>query len=261
MGAQGDIIIGLQQSFERFPNPWNLLLGDSGSGVEPISDVDWDATPKAVADISHLKGFDSVLKESGADVRKEAELLIEYMHTRHKQVVNAIADFFKSVLGPEKQSGCKRILIVEEDAFDWTSGLFFRKLDNKKVCDELWFDPSELGLSTSKIPHRVYMHRRCRYSLNAFFEFLHRCQEERSRTSTGLARLSDDHLRALLELRRRQAASNRLARRLDLFCLHPLSESDESGRTGFVASNLSDRMSTTLVEHAKIVSASPDLLG
>lgn len=248
----------LVSGFERFPNPWNLLLQDSGTGVRPISDVEWEATPKAIADISHLKGFDKVLIEAGIDVQKEAELLLEYMHTRHKQTLQAIEDFFSEIAPHDGQGNIRRILIVEENAYDWTEGLFFKKLDNKKVCDELWFDPSELALSTSRIPHRVYMHRRCRYFVNAFFEHLSRCQDENMRTTTGLAHLSDERLKSSLELRRRQAMSNRLASRLDLFCLHPVSGDPQSGRTGFVGNNLSDDLSAALVKNAKLVPASPD---
>ena len=203
-------------------------------------------------------GFDEVLAKAGSDLEAEARLLLEYMHTRHKQTIHCVRDFFESVLPSEGDADCKRILIVEENGYDWTAGVFFKKLDGKEICDELWFDPSELALDTAHIPHRAYMQRRCRYFVNAFFEHLHRCQDENQRTTTGLARLSDDRLRASLELRRRQAVSNRLTSKLDLFCLHPVTPEKDCGRVGFVANNLSEEMSTTLAKNAKLVSAAPD---
>lgn len=190
----------LIKDFERFPNPWNLLLRDSGTGVEPINDVEWDMVPKSLVDKSHLNGFDQILVGEHRNLEEDAEVLIEYMQARHRQVAGIIQSFF-AMLPDRHGKPYRKILILEQQEFNWTEGLFLKKLDDPAICDELWFDPSELSWNTQAITNCVYMHRRCRYFIDAFFHALYVSEDEGARTNIGLARLDDDELKAMLDLR------------------------------------------------------------
>jgi len=243
------------EAFERFPNPWNLVLRDSGSGIQPISELRWGMPAKAIVDLSHLKGFDKIHDRAGLDVVHEAELLMEYMQARHRQVVQVAAELFADA----QRHGLSRIVIVEGELYGWTSGVFIEQLDTSDVCDELWYDPTEQGLTTSRIPFRSYMWRRCRYFLDNFFDFVAKCQDEEKRTATGLARYPDSRVRHILELRRRQVMAARLSEKLDLFCLPPLADG-QGGRIGFVGASVSPELSTQIVGNVKLVTASPDLI-
>ena len=245
----------LVRTFEKFPNPWNLLLRDSGPGIEPISDIAWDVLPQALLDRSHLKGFDEILLKKDQDLHEDAEVLIDYLQARHKQVVSILEDLFGQLASLSDGKPFRRILIAEADMYSWTGGVFLQRLDDPTVCDELWIDPSALAFNTTRIANRAYMQRRCRYLLGHFFDFLYQCQDEEKRTVTGLARLSKEAVRSLLENRRRRATSSRLSSPLDLFCLNPLSGDAQRGRIGFVGQNLSDELGQKMTRNAKIVSS------
>ncbi len=246
----------LVREFERFPNAWNLLLQDSGTGVKPINDFDSTVTPKALLGLSQLKGFDDMLKRAGADLDKEAQLLIEYVHCRHKQVKNVVQDLFSRINPQRDGRPLSRVIVTEGSPYSWTSGTFLGGLDDPELCDELWIDPSESGLETKRIPYLAYMQRRSRYYLDAFFSFLYTCQDEEKMTVTGAARYSDADILRLLELRRRQAVSNRLASKLDLSCLEPRSKDGKAGRVGFVGPHFPENTSQKLVQAARIVKSS-----
>ncbi|MBN2129577.1 MAG: hypothetical protein JW741_08770 [Sedimentisphaerales bacterium] len=246
----------LVTAFEKFPNAWNLLLQDTGTGIRPISDIVWNTTPGALVDLSHLKGFDEILRNTNVDLNKEASTLIEYLHTRHRQVVHIVSDVFQQALQEGPDHNVKRILIGEADRYDWTAGVFLEKLDDPDICDELWLDPSELAFTTTRIANRAYMQRRSRYFLDAFFEFLANCQDQEKLTTTGMARLSQMELQGRLELRRRQAMGARLDSKLDLFCLPPRSSRGEEGRVGFVGPNLTEEISRKMVNGAQLIAGS-----
>ena len=244
--------------FERFPNAWNLLLKDSGSGVEFIDDIRWDTPPKRILELSHLKGFDELLRgEPDYDMNEEADYLAEYMRARHLVTVGALKNLMDpsilSKFGTEARP-LRRVLTVESSPYDWTSGAFFAKLDDPEVCDEIWVDPSAEALTTKNVDMRSYMWRRNRYFIDAFFELWANCQNEEKRTTTELAQRSDEQLKTLLELRRRQVMAASLRSKLDLFLLPPLATDGTRGRIGFIGVEFSDELSKNLVSGVRLSS-------
>ncbi len=248
MSTRGKNLVG---AFERFPNPWNLVLQDSGSGIVHISSLEWDTPPERIVEISRLKGFDKELRERyGADLSPDAVVLLEYMKARHQLTLSAAKDLLRRSFdeGHVDEGELRRILILESSRYDWSSGLFFEKVDDLTVCDEVWTNASADLVATQNVAMRPYMWSRSRYLLDHFFELWASCQSEEKAGRIGLGKLSPDGIRKLLELRRGQAMAAALTSKLDLHCLPELTGSEGKGRIGFVGVGLSEVVSRRLVE-------------
>ncbi|ASD69105.1 hypothetical protein [Pseudoalteromonas piscicida] len=235
----------LFERFETFPNPWNMALKDTGTGIGQINDIEWNTSPEKIIGLSKLKGFEA-FDGDNYDAHEQAAILIEYLHSRHKQIENAIKDIFD---GLDIQ---KRILITEGSHYDWTSGLFLAKLDEKSVCDELWFDPTAHNFEMKNVQHRSFMWKRSTYFLSAFFGFLNKSQDGYMRTYTGLARKSVDEVKSLLKLRMRQVIGASITEKVDLFLLPEISNDGDTGRIGFVSPCIDESICNSLIQAAKI---------
>ena len=246
--TEGQQLIG---KFETFPNPWNMALKDSGTGIGQINDIEWDTGPEKIVGLSKLKGFmafenDNPLEQAGS--------LIAYLQARHKQVVASTKDIFT---GSEKGKQWKRILITEGSSYDWTSGLFLQELDDPVICDELWFDPTSRNFEIKNICYRSFMWRRGTYFLNSFFGFLSKAQDGYMRTYTGLGKRSEGALVQLLKLRMRQAIGASITQKIDLLLLPEYASNTneygkKTGRIGFVSPGIDESICESLVNEAKI---------
>ncbi len=242
------------RQFERFPNPWNLALKDSGTGVGHIDDIDPDMNPKNVVNLSRFRGFDDVFEDvADDDLESEAGLLLQYMRARSSQVIAFLGNFFGGVRDATDSPELARIVLMENTPYGWTTGVFMTHVDSRDVCDEIWADPSEHSLVPEEVALRSYMCRRSRYFPNHFFNALALSQSEEKRTVTGIARLEKQMLQGLLERRRRQAMAAMLRDRVDIMVLPALDVSGKAGRIGFVGSALSDSVSKRILEGAALI--------
>nr|VFK40469.1 MAG: hypothetical protein BECKTC1821E_GA0114239_100760 [Candidatus Kentron sp. TC] len=237
----------LVEHFETFPNPWNMALKDAGSGVGQIEELEWDISPERIIGLSKLKGFES-FEEREEDSHEQAAVLIEYLRARHEQVTQTVKNIFTDM----ELNGKKRILITEGFHYDWTSGTFLMKLDDEKICDELWFNPTANDFDIRNVQYRSFLWRRSTYFLNAFFQMLGQSQDRYMRTYTGLARHTVGEVKNLLELRMRQVLSASITERLDVELLPDINEESEVGRIGFVSPCISEKICTSLVGMAEV---------
>jgi hypothetical protein len=200
----------LLDKFRTFPNPWNLVLKDAGSGVTYIDNLPPDITPKQIVGLSRQKAFDEIFGQDNDDLKLKqyAEDLLKYMEVRHRQVVESLKDIFDQALnfeGGEKPSVLpKRIVLSEGVHYDWTSGLQLERLDEAKgrrdLCpiDEIWFNSTSSAMYTSNIPFRSYMWKRSRYTIDAFFSTAANAADADKRRTTGIGRLAETRLKEVL---------------------------------------------------------------
>jgi hypothetical protein len=204
--------LGLLNKFRTFPNPWNLALKDSGTGIAFASNISPEATASQVVGLCRQKAFDEIFK---ADKDKEpvmlqyAEDLLKYIEVRHKQVIGGLNDVFDQVLDfkdcQSPSQPIKRIVIIEGEHYGWTSGIQFGRLDGTKnkpggLCpvDEIWFNPTSSEMKTSHLEFRSYLWRRSRYFIDAFFSTVANASDPNKRSNTGISRLSEPEVRELL---------------------------------------------------------------
>lgn len=198
--------------FRNFPNPWNLALKDSGTGISYASNIPPETTPTQLIGLSRQKAFDEIFgddKDNEPVMLQYAEDLLKYIQIRHDQVTKGLNDVFNQVLDFKDTQAppvpIKKIVIVEGVHYDWTSGLQWGRLDASKtqpggLCpvDEVWFNPTSSDMQTKHLEFRSYMWKRSRYYIDAFFSTVANASDPIKRASTGIARLSESEVRELL---------------------------------------------------------------
>jgi hypothetical protein len=212
---------GLVTKFRDFPNPWNLVLSDSGSGVSQISEIAPTSSPTEIVGLSRLKKFDVAFTDrSDANLIEQARLLLRYIETRHQQVVHAAHSIFNDALNGLEAVTPKRIVIMEGAKYDWTAGLQLARLDTADRrdggFDELWFHPTSPEIIPLTANYRPYMWRRTRYFLDAFFQFSFSVSDKTMRATTGIGLLSEDDAKARLYERLATASGSEVNSSLDL---------------------------------------------
>ncbi len=256
---------GLIRRFKTFPNPWNLLLRATSSGIQHSSEVRLKASAEDIVGLSRQKGFAQVFEDKSMPfLLEQAEVLLDYIQVRHEQTIAAIGEVFShAVRGLD--SIPHRVILTAGSYYDWTSGLQFERLDqrggeNECPYDEVWFDPSSSELTLSSIPFRSYMWRRARYFLDAFFQFAANAANPDKRTSTGIARLTINQVRRTLKQRLNQALAGATRGHTSLASLPPIkSESNVSQRVGFVGIALVREAGEKFVEGIDIPSGLADM--
>jgi len=192
--------------FKRVPNAWNLALADSGTGisfVDRFTGVFGDVSATHILDAAKLKGFDQPFAQAPqAALHAYATLLLQYMDARHRMTVEAAKEVFDTLASAGSFSG-KRIFISECMEYDWTGGTFLAKLDAPSICDELWYDYDQPFFMPSQVSTRIYLAKRSRYTVDAFWSLVEYVKDSRMTATTGLARERD--FRGLLEGRARTA--------------------------------------------------------
>jgi len=262
----------LLKQFDTFPNPWNLVLKDSGTGISYIQSLPKSISGDEIIGLSRKKAFDLIFeKEIGnkddATLASYAKHLKSYMQVRHLQITQAIAAIFKEALNgfsEDPAKNPKRIILTEGDYYSWTAGIQLDRLDEvptigKSVpCDEVWFDSTSPNMYTENIPFRSYMWRRSRYFIDAFFQVFANSGDPVQRSITSFARLSKDEVRDLLR-RRLQTAIGYGSEKGKVALAAALPELDRleekltrSKRIGFVGAALTQEIGTELINKLQI---------
>ncbi len=252
----------LLRKFRTFPNPWNLVLRDTGTGVNYISDIPMNIDSSAVIGLSRQRGFAEVFKDaSEATLNQLARDLLRYIEVRHIQTVQSMHDIFDQAFDGLEEYSLKRVVLCEGASYDWTSGLQLDRLDSRpekpgdpRPFDEIWFNPSSSDTFTTCVDFRSYMWRRGRYFIDAFFETAAVAADPVKRATTGVARLSERQIRDMLGKRLRTATSTADMELTSLAALPKLKGSDSSGsrRIGFVGVALTEEIGEKFIKDIDI---------
>ena len=196
--------------FERFPNPWNLCLRDTGTGVGYISDFRADTKPEQLLEVVRRRGYLDKYKAASSrndqQLEDDADAVLRYARARHSQVVAILSDLFTRARDSVK-TDLRRVVITEGDSYDWTGGTFVRGLDDASICDELWYDVTNDNIRPQVVGFRPYMWTRSRYGVDAFFDFVEQIRDPRFLGITQLARRSPADLTGMLRERARVVLS------------------------------------------------------
>lgn len=245
---------GLVKYFQDFPNPWNLLLQVTNTGINYVDEIGIQMKDEDIIRLSRQRGFCDVFKDrSPANLKRNADLLRQYIRARHDMTLLAINEVFKQAFDG-LTSTPKRVLLMEGVKYGWTSGLQLDRLDmpekNPVVpYDEIWFDPSSSDLFLTKIPFRSYMWTRGRYFIDAFFNSAAHVADPVRRATTSIARDSSAKLRENLRSRLTQALGFAMTELTALAALPDLqSESTESMRVGFVGVGFDRELGDSFVD-------------
>lgn len=257
---------GLLKNFRTFPNPWNLLLRDAGTGIVFINNIRLGSQPEDIIGLSRQKGFNEIFKDKANDfpyLREQAALLLRYIRARHDQVIASVRDIFDEALQGLDQTP-KRILIVEGSYYGWTSGLQLEDLDRTHLdktrseetrvpYDEIWFDPAATDVFLTKVPFRSYMWSRARYYIDEFLRAVDSVSDPVKRATTGVARLPRAAAQALLRQRLYQCVGAAMTGSSTLISLPSLkSEQSRSQRIGFVGVALTQEIGEIFIKGIKI---------
>ncbi len=249
---------GLIRQFKTFPNPWNLLLKDSGTGISSISEIRSTYTAHDIVGLSRQKGFDEVFEDRSMPfLLEQAEILLNYIEVRHDQTIAAISDIFGQALH-DLDTSPRRIILTEGSYYDWTSGIQLERLDyplseRTSPYDEIWFDPGSTELLLHYTPFRSYMWRRARYYIDAFFNTIGNATDPVKRATTGIARMKIPEVRGLLKSRLSQAVGTAMTGYTSLASLPDIkSDSSNSARIGFVGVALARENGEKLIEGLNI---------
>jgi hypothetical protein len=222
--------------FETHPNPWELLLTSTETGVSYIDNLSYGETPASLVGKSSLQGFGQSFRTDGERTHA-AELVMQYMIARHEMVEDFLAAVYQEarvVIGEEERQ-LKKVVLVEGVDYDWTAGVFPGRI-SPPVIDEIWVDPTD-QLPPLSSPNKMFMWRRSSYFLNAFFQFLSDVGDARIRTTTGLALISEGTARDRLRERGAKAINNELRGTPQLASMSPLEDGRRDGFVGIVFSN------------------------
>ena len=216
-------------SFRGHPNPWNLLLQDSVTGVAPIDTFCKTTTAEELVAISCEKKFHAyealeTARQRGTDEEEKRryenetrDALLESAAAL-KTYMDAIGQVTKEAIlricSCPREHGLRCALIGGSSPYEWSTRMFFDDLNDPDFVDEIWLEPSNEYTPLDRVPSRGYLFMRGRYNLDALFEVVDLISgHDRSRVLLDLSR---DRLRKQF-LRRSDAAIERVYRsRLDV---------------------------------------------
>lgn len=249
---------GLIRQFKTFPNPWNLLLQATDTGIAHVDEVHPNSTASDIVGLSRQKGFEEVFEDRTVPfLLDQAEILLDYLEVRHNQTVAAITEIFEQAL-QSLDSIPRRIILAEGTYYDWTSGIQLERLDElldqgSVPYDEIWFDPSSTELLMKYVPFRSYMWKRARYYIDAFFDLVANATDPVKRATTGIGRMKISEVRGLLKSRLGQAMGTAMTGYTSLASLPDIkSDSSNSARIGFVGVALTRENGEKLIEGLNI---------
>jgi hypothetical protein len=194
---------GLLGHFQRSPNPWDLALKHTPSGIDHVDAITPRTTPAELLMLSQAGGF------YAATARREttdpeaterhllhwADLVLRYTHVRHRITVDALARIngrIKEVFGPTTRVAAA----ISGFSYDWLAGTFLEELERDPPVDEFWIDPGNADAGLESAPFRFYMWERSRYYVG---NFLHAIEASISEAHRSLHDLSDRELRRSAE--------------------------------------------------------------
>jgi hypothetical protein len=241
----------LVEKFKTFPNPLNLLLKDSNTGIAHIHDFDVDSTPEYILGLSKQRDYDQIFKgATESTLRAHSLTILDYLKLRNEQVHESIGAIFSEALNGVPDA-ISRVILCSGFTYDWTSGIFLASLDTvpDTVCTEVWFDPQESDIYLKEKPFRSYMWRRSRYMIDAFLGFAGNVSNPDKRANTGISRYPKDIAREMLRKRFSQAIGASLREQSALASLPPLQTANEgSSRIGFVGVAMSNQLATRYID-------------
>ncbi len=267
----------LLKHFDTFPNPWNLVLKDSGTGISYIQNLPVSISDSEIVGLSRKQAFDLIFEKElkskdDAILTGYARQLKSYMQVRHQQITESIAAIFKEALNDFSTDPTKnpqRIIITEGDYYSWTAGMQLERLDKIPStgdvisCDEVWFNSTSPEMYTENIVFRSYMWKRSRYTIDAFFQTYASAGDSVMRAITGISRFSKDEMRDLLR-KRLQAAVGAGGEKgkVALAALPELSKLENkltnSNRVGFVGVALTQEIGIELINKLLIADGLSD---
>lgn len=249
-------------AFETSPNPFQLALQSSGTGISYIDNFNHDESAESIVGKSRLREFDKEFETQSAKI-DAAENLRRYMMLRHEMVQVCLEKIFSGVSAKLASSGIdlpkgadgkhilRRIVVAEGAEFSWTGGIFLDQLSSA-VIDEVWFDPTEKTASIpSDVNYRYFTSSRSTYFLNAFIQLIANAKDPVLRATTGLGRLNERALRDRIE----QLGLTAVGRVMDNLYNLSLSAQNESFR-GFVRPTINGEIAKRLAA-AAIIAPSP----
>ncbi len=246
----------LLKKFRTFPNPWNLVLTDSGSGIGYIDNIPYATTPDAIVGLSLQRGYIDDFKDNDTTPPNQARQLqfakdlLRYIEVRHEQVSNSLSNIFDESLNGLDEYHIKRIVLTEGNHYNWTSGLQLTRFDNMDTpFDEIWFNSTSSEIYLKNVKFRSYMWRRSRYFIDAFWQTVATVSDPVKRSTTGVARLSEAQVRDMLRMRLSQAISTADNERTSIAALPPLMSGakESSKRLGFVGVALTEEIGQKVI--------------
>lgn len=241
----------LLHSFKKSPNPWNLLLRVTPTGIAHIDDIGVETSLEEVIALSQQKGFVEVFRDrEETELLEYAKSLTEYIEARHNLTVRALIDIFEQAYYDLSQTErLDRIVLTEGSRYDWTSGIQVERLTPDTGITEVWIEQLSIDPAPVNIPYRSYLWKRTRYYIDAFVSLTEIVQNPFRRQETSLGKLPNSSIYKLLVQRHEQAHAASVGSASTLAALPTPSQTDsQSKRVGFVGVAFSEKLSTYLLD-------------
>lgn len=171
-----DLDPGLLEHFKTVPNPYDLVLRDSGGGIAHIHSFTSQTTPADLESLIQASHFPSYLTTSGRIQETELDSVLEtwtgyihrMVHARHALTVTAV----NSVIAILREAwpASEVSVIVGDAPFDWTAGLFLDQLGQDIKADEFWVHPSNSYVQVEAERIRFYAMDSAGYYFRGFLE-------------------------------------------------------------------------------------------
>lgn len=251
---------GLVRRFKTAPNPWNLVLQATSSGMGHISAIRKEHGPDDIVGLSKQKGYQKAFEDDSMPfLLDQARGALDYIEARHTQTLFAAKAIFDQALAG-LTSPPRKILVCEGEYYSWSSGLQLERLDAKNhydtdepIFDELWFDVRSSAMSLEHVDFRAYMCTRTKYFVNAFFKLAAISSNTEARVSTGVGRLSVARLKDLLRERLGKSLACIMTGQTSLGALPDLASTDpKSKRIGFIGVCLTKEIGEKFIEGLRI---------
>ncbi len=246
---------GLLKYFKTFPNPWNLLLKSSGTGMSYIDDITSTTKPEDIVGLCRQRGYEKVFTDySTSNLTQHSEILLKYLKTRHEQVLLSVEAIFSEALNGINDKPIK-ILLLEGANYGWTSGLFVDSINSnsgKTIIDEIWINPYSNQILENPVYYKSYMWRRSRYFIDNFFDICASVSNPIIMSTTGLGRLPKSEVKSTL-IRRLKQATGTSMEGTSLSTLPSLhSDEKQSYRTGFVGVGFNHDIGSKIIEELQL---------
>jgi hypothetical protein len=152
--------------FKPFPNPINLFLKETPTGISNITIDLRHVTHRDVIELSKEQGVYDPSLVSDANAEKWASSGLDYCEARCKVTASAVQEIGAKC----RAEGIKFGVITGFPYFDFTAGTDIWHLTSK-VVDQVWTDTADL--TRNEIPPGVavyhYLSGRARYRIDAYF--------------------------------------------------------------------------------------------
>ena len=260
----------LLKQFKNFPNPWSLLLKPSSTGISYVDEIGPLTSADEVVGLSKQRGFAEQFQNAPDPVLlSNANILLRYMRGRHDQTIGSLGGIFDEALqGLDDKP--RRILVMEGERYNWTSGLWLEELDARydpegSPYDELWLNITPAYIP-EKVPYRALMWRRSHYLISSFYDLTAAVTTPNRRAILGYAKMTPDQLREQARQLMLRTLGSGLNNEGALLALPKMAErqggesaSGSAGRLGFVGVSFDKDYSTWFVNQLNTGQGSGEL--